>query len=53
MSKKINGVNLDDLKTSVIELLYQVKSQDKSDRIQTELHAIFLLQNLTEVKNEI
>lgn len=40
MSKKINGVNLDDLKTSVIELLYQVKSQNKLDRIQTELHSI-------------
>lgn len=40
MSKKINGVNLDDLKTSVIELIYQVKSQNKLDRIQTELHSI-------------
>ena len=40
MSKKVNGVNLDDLKTSVIELLYQVRSQNKLDRIQSELHSI-------------
>ena len=40
MSKKLNGVNLEELKTSVIELLYQVKSQNKLERIQTELHSI-------------
>lgn len=40
MSKRVNGVNLDELKNSVIELLYQVKSQNKLERIQTELHTI-------------
>ena len=40
MPKKDTGVNLKDLKNSVIELLYQVKAQDKLDRIQTQLHTI-------------
>lgn len=40
MNKKVNGVILDDLKASVIELLYQVKSQNKLNRIQTELHSL-------------
>ena len=40
MPKKDTGVNLKDLKNSVIELLYQVKTQDKLDRIQTQLHTI-------------
>ena len=40
MSKKDTSVNLKDLKNSVIELIYQVKSQDKLDRIQTQLHTI-------------
>ena len=40
MSKKDTSVNLKDLKNSVIELIYQVKSQDKLNRIQTQLHTI-------------
>ena len=40
MPQKDTGVNLKDLKNSVIELLYQVKAQDKLDRILTQLHTI-------------
>ena len=40
MSKKVGEVNLDDLKVSIIELLYQVKSQSKLGRIQAQLYTL-------------
>lgn len=52
MSKTINGVNLEELKNSVIELLYQVKSQDKLNRITTELHTINDILNKYDTKWE-